>query len=164
MLAKAKGGAIPWRCWIFVEPVKMRSQTTIYENTIFSNLVEYVQLHQIFVYGRSLCFVWDLRELGAPSKVLMRNGDTCSPINLAKNLDFGSRGSDGAIFILNIITRIANKLLIIFPLHFGLIAFRFHYGRTLKPTISWFSNFGTCPWLRKPVLFIFGNTRYLQII
>ena len=46
----------------------------------------------------------------------------------------------GTIFIVNIEKRIARKLSRIILLHFGLVAFRFHFGRTRKFSFSWFAD------------------------
>ena len=43
-------------------------------------------------------------------------------------------------------------------LHFGLVTFRFGYGRD-HPSFPWFRDFQTCPWAPQPILFIFGDTR-----
>ena len=42
----------------------------------------------------------------------------------------------GAIFIVNFGKRVARKLCRIMLLHFGIVTFRFHFGRTRKPFIS----------------------------
>ena len=61
------------------------------------------------------------------------------------NQIWGVGGSGGAISIVNIIKRLAQKLRRIILLHFGLVTFRFHYGGTLKPVI--FMIFGWRQWL-----------------
>ena len=47
---------------------------------------------------------------------------------------------------------------------FELFTLRFAYGRTQKPSFLSFRHFQTCPRLPKPISFIFGDTRILQII
>ena len=42
--------------------------------------------------------------------------------------------------------------------------FRFAHGRDRKPSFPWFRDFRTCPWLPKPILSIFGDTRMPQLI
>ena len=50
-------------------------------------------------------------------------------------LGLGGLGGWGVIFIVNIIKRIARKLSIIILLHFGLVTFRIHFGKTREPII-----------------------------
>ena len=55
-----------------------------------------------------------------------------------KSWKFGEKygyGVEGSIFIVNILRRIAPKLRRTILLHFGLITFAIHVGRTLKPLI-----------------------------
>ena len=59
-----------------------------------------------------------------------------------KKSDFGSGGVLGAIFIVNIMKRIVQKLCRTILLHFGLVFFRIHFGKTKKVTISMFFGFG----------------------
>ena len=37
-------------------------------------------------------------------------------------------------------------------------------GKLDNPSFSWFRDFWSCPWLPQPILFVFGDTRTLQII
>ena len=64
----------------------------------------------------------------------------------------------------NDISRITGKLRSIILLHFGRITFRFAYGRDRNSSFLWFRGFWTCPWLPKPIIFIFGKPRIPQII
>ena len=47
----------------------------------------------------------------------------------------------GLFSIVNIVKRIAEKLGKVILLHFGIITFRFYYGITRKPRMSWFLGF-----------------------
>ena len=58
-----------------------------------------------------------------------------NPGNPGQIVRLGSEGLLGAIFIVNIIKRIAPKLHRIILLHFGLVTFRIHFGKTLNPLI-----------------------------
>ena len=42
--------------------------------------------------------------------------------------------------------------------------FRFAHGRNQKPPFPWFRDFRTCPWAPESILFIFRDTKWLQII
>ena len=53
----------------------------------------------------------------------------------------------GPISTVNFKEKVAQKFHTIILLHLGLITFRFHFGKARKPWFSWFSDFGTCPWL-----------------
>ena len=53
---------------------------------------------------------------------------------------------------------------ILFRSIFGLITFRFAYGRTSNSAALWFRDFRTWPRLPKPTIFIFGDPRILQTI
>ena len=55
-------------------------------------------------------------------------------------LFLGSGGVWGAILIVNIMKRIIREVRIIILLYFGLVTFRIHYWKSLKPLISWFSD------------------------
>ena len=58
----------------------------------------------------------------------------------------------------------AQKLRIIIMLRFGLVAFRFHFGKSENHSFACFWDFLTCPWLPWPILFNFGDTKILRII
>ena len=74
------------------------------------------------------------------------------PGNPGKIVDLGSSGS-GAIFIVNIIQRLARKLRRIILLHLGITTFRFHYGRTLKLLIFMILGFSGVSMTPKPIIF-----------
>ena len=67
------------------------------------------------------------------------------------------------IFMVNSWKRYGQKLRRIILLPFELITFWFAYGKNENPSFLWFRDFRTCPWLPKPIIFIFGNTRIPQI-
>ena len=77
----------------------------------------------------------------------------------------GLGGLRRVISIVNNMQGIAGKLHRIILLHLGLVTFRFHYGRNRKPTMSMISGLmDVSPSPKNNILFIFGNTRTLQII
>ena len=82
-----------------------------------------------------------------------------NPGESKKNLDLGSgEGVWGGTFIVNSIKRIAHELRRTILLHFGFVAFRFHYWRTLEhlmPMISGFSHVSMTP----KINIISGDTR-----
>ena len=70
----------------------------------------------------------------------------------------------GGSFIVSFKKRVAQKLRRIILLHFRPRTFDFIPGEPANQTFSWFSDFGTCPWAPKPIIFKFVNTVLLQII
>ena len=57
--------------------------------------------------------------------------------------------------------RTARKLGRIILLDFGLVTFRIHLRKPENSSFSWFSDFRTCPWLPKPIILDFGDTKIL---
>ena len=49
-------------------------------------------------------------------------------------------------------------------LHFGPVTFGFMIGKPKPHRFHGFRTWLTCPWLPKPILSIFGDTKYLQRI
>ena len=67
-----------------------------------------------------------------------------NPEQIQENSSLGSGWSGGiwgAMSTVNLKKRMAQKLRRIIPLHFGLVAFRSHFGKTLKPFIFMISGF-----------------------
>ena len=58
----------------------------------------------------------------------------------------------------------AQKLRTIILPQFKVIPCRFSFGRSLKPSLLWFRDLGTCPFFPIPIMVIFGDTRIPQII
>ena len=86
-----------------------------------------------------------LRESATQIDPVKKKGrsPTEDPGNPEQIVELGSRGSGGAIVIVNIIRRIAGKLRRIILLHFGLVAFRLHYRRNRKQNLHDLGSFGT---------------------
>lgn len=55
---------------------------------------------------------------------------------------------------------VAQKLRIIMLLHFGLATFRIILEKPENLSLSWFSDFRTCPWLPKPIILSLGIPGY----
>ena len=79
------------------------------------------------------------------------------------NLVLGSRVVWGAIFIFNLNKSGAQKLRRIILLHLGLVILRFHFGKTRQVIVFMIVDFcfWMCPWLPKPIIFYFGDTKFL---
>ena len=109
--------------------------------------------------------LWLCRNLLKLEKITRNNNmDDENPSEINKKNMKAFVGHCWVIFMVNIWKRHGQKLRRIVLLHFGLVTFRFHYGRDWKPLVFMISGSRTCPWLPNPIWFIFGDTRIPQSI